>query len=77
MNGYSLPAPDADVINRALLQLAAGTPELVVVDARVLRVLMGDLAYLIILGPALGQRPPGASYDPDEDGYVWDSDDLC
>lgn len=69
MNG----APDPDVLNRALLELASGEPELVVVDARVLRLVFGPLAQLIILRPVGGR-----SFPADEDGpFIWDDDDLC
>lgn len=53
------------------LELVSGAPELVVVDARVLRLLMGDLASLIILR-RLGapSRPIPAGGEP----YVWDED---
>lgn len=42
-------APDLEDFNRALLELAGGEPELVIVDARVLRLLMPGLANLLIL----------------------------
>ena len=57
-----------DDLARAILSLA-GEPELVIVDARTLRLLMGDLAALIILkkfelGP--GHLAVG------EEKFVWD-----
>ena len=58
----------------AELELLRGEPELVIVDARVLRLLMGPLAKLIILetvemGP--GQLAIG------EERFVWDDDPVC
>ena len=67
---------------REALRIAVGEPELVVVDARVLRLLMGDLAQLIILAPApmrtvrtlFGQQRFLAV---GEEPFVWDEDLLC
>ncbi len=60
-----------NVIRNAMddVRLLAGEPELVVVDARVLRLLMGDLASLIILRRLGAPRRPIAA-DPEQ--YVWD-----
>ena len=59
----------------AALQILAGDPELVIVDARVLRLLMGDLAELIILEAATG--PIRWSQLPeDEEAFVWDEDSF-
>lgn len=66
--------PDPDLLNRALVELASGEPEWVLVDRRVLRVLMGPLADLIVQMPT---GLAGPEYDPDEDGYIWDDDPLC
>lgn len=68
----------------AALELATGEPELVVVDARALRLIMGPLGQLLILrplhqgGPRRGGLPfRGSDHDPDVEGYVWDDDELC
>jgi len=65
---------------REAVRIAVGSPELVVVDARVLRLLMGDLANLIILGSA-HDRKPGMLADRGQqfidELFVWDQDDLC
>lgn len=58
-----------------VLRLAAGEPELVIVDARVLRLLMPGLSQLIILGPVDPQK--AAAVFVDEFLFVWDEDDLC
>jgi len=62
---------------REAIRLAAGEPELVVVDARVLRLLMGDLAQLIILGPAGAGGMVKDFSRPGEEVFVWDDDQLC
>lgn len=59
---------------RAALELADGEPELVVVDARALRLIMGPLGQLLILRPLAQGRAP---LPPGEEPYAWDSDDLC
>jgi len=65
---------------REAVRIAVGTPELVVVDARVLRLLMGDLANLIILGQAHDGKP-GMMADRGQEHvdeiFVWDRDSLC
>lgn len=68
---------DPDLLDRALLELAAGDPELVLVDRRVLNVLLGPLADLVVMMPYRSGPLGGSSYDPDDDGYVWDHDDIC
>lgn len=68
---------DPEVLNRALLELAAGEPDWVVVDRRVLNLLLGPLADLLVQMPYRSGPLPGSDYDPDDDGYVWDLDDLC
>lgn len=70
----SRPPPlDAEKLNEAILALATGEPELVMVDARVLRVLLGPLADLILMAPV----NPALSLPPDEEPFVWDDDDPC
>jgi len=62
----------------AALSLAVGDPELVIVDARVLRLLMPGLSSLIILGPAPGEmRSFAHPFDDEEDVYVWDRRSPC
>lgn len=82
MNGSHV---DPQRVMGAALELATGEPELVVVDARALRLIMGPLGQLLILRP-LQQGGPrgrgglpfgGSDHDPDVEGYVWDEDDLC
>lgn len=63
------------------LQLLTGDPELVVVDARVLRLLMGDLAPLIILGPVPGIAGLEAALADremfsDDGPFAWDGDEF-
>jgi len=64
---------------REAVRIAIGTPDLVIVDARVLRLLMGDLAGLIILGPAEqgGARATFRDFEDPEELFVWDEDSLC
>jgi hypothetical protein len=81
MNG----APDPEVLNRALLELAKGEPDWVLVDRRVLQLLLGPLSDLLVQIPYGGKLNPRRyggpqlvrDYDPDQDGYAWDGDDVC
>ncbi len=67
----------------AAIELAVGDPDLVLVDRRVLRLLMGDLAELLVLSSAdkpFTVRGPFAlqlELPPGERPYVWDDDDPC
>jgi len=56
------------------LELLRGEPELVIVDARVLRLLMGPLARLIILKTV--EMGPGV-LAIGEERFVWDDDEIC
>lgn len=81
MNGLGTSPEDV----RAAIAILRGPPELVVVDERVLRLLMGRLADLIILrdvgDPIRFARDPDQLpllMGGDDDGpYVWDDDDPC
>ena len=62
------------------IRILTGDPELVIVDFRVLRLLMGDLAGLIVLerltdpefhGFVTGAREPG------EEPFAWDDESPC
>lgn len=80
--------PTSDQLDRALLELAGGEPEWVLVDRRVLEILLGPLTDLIVKIPydharrlkyfrdleAVATR---RDYDPDADGYIWEDDSLC
>ncbi len=60
-----------------MLGLLAGEPQLVIVDARVLQLLMGDLANLIILGEA-GSLPGGTTAIGHlDEPYFWDDINPC
>lgn len=82
-----MPDLTSDALDRALLELAGGQPEWVLVDRRVLQVLLGPLADLLVQipygGPLTGAGPRYTGprvvrdYDPDQDGYAWDQDPLC
>ncbi len=64
----------------AAIRLLTGEPELVIVDARVIRLLMGDLANLIILGTnreLLAHDPGLRGVTVDEEAYVWDRRSPC
>lgn len=72
-------------INSALA-IVVGDPELVAVDARVMRLLLGDLAPLVFLGsctsvdPRFGHGPVGgfrSALDLDDGPYIWDRDSPC
>lgn len=72
---------DQGALERAILSAARSEPELVIVDAQVLRILMGDLARLLILDTFEGAckkigLTDGALLEG-EPPYVWDSDPLC
>lgn len=77
VNGWIPPGSVED----AILQAARSSPELVIVDAQVLRILMGDLARLLILDTfdhaCRGIAPDSVAALEGEPPYVWDSDDLC
>ena len=77
---------EPDVLDRALLELASGEPDWVMVDRRVLRLLLGPLTDLIVQVPVQDPGPLARSvlrtmtrpdHDPDRDGFVWDEDELC
>lgn len=59
------------------IRLAAGEPDLVIVDRRVLQLLMGDLARLIVLGDVADYLPEAAPVaDEDDEGFIWDKDSF-
>jgi len=60
----------------AAIRLLTGQPELVLVDARVLRLLMGDLADLIILDRA-NSLLDRLAVTTDDEPYVWDRRSPC
>jgi len=61
-------------LQNAILEIGFGEPELVIVDARILRLLMGGLAPLIILSDVeIGKR----SLAIGEERFVWDDDPVC
>jgi hypothetical protein len=64
---------DPELLDRALLELATGEPELVLVDKRVLRVLLGPLVDLIVMTPTNYGTP---LLPPGEEPYVWDEPDC-
>lgn len=79
---HDITIPDIN----AALELARGEPQLVAVDARVLRLLMGELASLIMRGtctsvdPRFGQGPVGgfrSALHGDLDAFIWDRDSPC
>ena len=59
------------------IRLAAGKPDLVIVDRRVLQLLMGDLAALIVLGDVADEIPGATlrSLEDFDEKYIWDSVD--
>lgn len=64
---------------QAAIELLTGKPDLVVVDFRVLRLLMGDLAHLIVLetfDEAKSDRmaEQRAAF---EDSFAWDDEPPC
>ncbi len=66
--------PRLEEFQEALLRIGHGDPELVIVDARILRLLMPGIAELLILekfevGP--GHLAIG------EERFAWDDDPLC
>ncbi|MEE8606273.1 MAG: hypothetical protein V3S55_01610 [Nitrospiraceae bacterium] len=65
--------PIEDLVGK--IELLTGQPELVIVDARVLRLLMGDLAPLIILKQFTPEQL-GLQIVSDE-RFVWDDDPVC
>jgi hypothetical protein len=71
---------DPELLDRALLELATGEPELVLVDKRVLRVLLGPLVDLIVMTPTnygtAGFRGRAPLLPPGEEPYVWDEPDC-
>jgi hypothetical protein len=70
MNGT--PNLDPGQIERLLLELARGEPDLVLVDRRVLNLLLGPLTDLIVKVPFDVRIRSQLN-----DGYVWDDDELC
>ena len=62
------------------IRILTGDPELVVVDFRVLRLLMGDLAGLIVLGevtdPDFHGLGPQIS-DSEQQSFAWDDESPC
>jgi len=64
---------------QAAIRLLVGEPELVIVDARVLRLLMGSLSELIILRrfATSGQFGMFENVGGPDERFVWDQDDLC
>jgi len=64
---------------REAIRLAAGEPELVIVDARVLRLLMGPLSELIILKrfATSGQFGRFENVGAEDERFVWDDQELC
>ena len=74
-----MPITDPLTITGAI-RFLTGDPELVIVDFRVLKLLLGDLAGLIVLdrvsdpdfhglGPQFG--------DPEQDSFAWDDESPC
>ncbi len=76
LGGLRNPLFDPTSIEAAI-RLLTGKPELVVVDARVLRILMGDLAGLIILGDAMRFQPVGPQLPPGEERFAWEDEPPC
>ncbi len=65
---------------RAAVALLVGDPELVIVDFRVLRLLMGDLAGLLVLQRVMdadfhGLGPQNG--DPGQESFAWDDESPC
>jgi len=62
------------------IRLLTGDPELVIVDFRVLRLLMGDLAGLIVLDtvsdPDFHGLGPQIS-DSGQESFAWDDESPC
>ena len=62
------------------IRLLTGEPELVIVDFRVLRLLMGDLAGLIVLDtvsdPEFHGLGPQIS-DSEQESFAWDDESPC
>ena len=56
------------------LELLTGPPQLVVVDRRILDLIMGDLAPLIILRDLGNDRRMGPAL---AEMYIWDEDEPC
>ncbi|MEN8176311.1 MAG: hypothetical protein ABFS23_11140 [Pseudomonadota bacterium] len=61
-------------LEEILAQLEPGKEELVIVDARTLRLLLGDLAQLVILKPL--EIGPAHLRIGDEE-FIWDHDEPC
>lgn len=62
---------------KAAVRIAVGDPEPVLVDRRVLRLILGDLAELIILDRRSQLASSQMRIDPDQEHFVWDEDSPC
>jgi len=68
----------------AAIRLLTGDPELVIVDFRVLRLIMGDLAGLIVLDSVsdpefhgLTVPVPGFDRSEPDESFAWDDESPC
>lgn len=62
---------------RGAIELLTGKPDLVVVDFRVLKLLMGDLAHLIVLESVSSRQMDRLETDPAQETFAWDDESPC
>ncbi len=74
MNHLSFQDPTS--VSEAI-RLLTGEPELVVVDFRVLRLLMGELAHLIVLERVSSRQMDRLETDSDQGSFAWDDESPC